>query len=236
MKWSLKNELAPLSIIAAMLAAAAASWSRAPERLPVHWNLAGEVDRWGGKAEALLVLPAIAFGMYLLFTFLPRLDPGRRNYERFAGPYRLIMLGVLTLMAVLHAVSLAPVYGITPNINRVLPFAAGLLFVLIGATMGKLRPNWFVGIRTPWTLSSKRAWTRTHRLGGWLFLASGLVVAVVSIAAPAFSIQVLLGSAITVAAITIVYSYFVWRTDPDRLAPAGTSPAEEDTGSPSARP
>jgi hypothetical protein len=95
----------------------------------------------GGKSEALLALPLIALGVYLLLTVLPRFDPGRRNYEQFGGAYRLLRLGVLLLLAVVHRVVLAPIYGITPNVNRVVPFASGLLLVLIGATMGKLRPT-----------------------------------------------------------------------------------------------
>jgi uncharacterized membrane protein len=229
MKWSIKNELGSLSVIAAMLLASAVSWSRAPERLPVHWNLGGEVDRWGGRTEALLALPAIALGVYLLLLLLPRLDPGRANYQRFAGAYRLLRLGVLLLLAVIHAIVLAPIYGITPHVNRVLPFAGGLLLVLTGATMGKLRPNWFVGIRTPWTLSSKLSWTRTHRLGGWLFIGAGLLAMAASVAVPHRGTAVLVGGVLVVAAVAIVYSYLVWRTDPDRLAPAGTSPAEEET-------
>jgi uncharacterized membrane protein len=228
MKWSWKTEIGPWAVILAMAAASAASWARAPERLPVHWDLHGQVDRWGGRAEALLVLPLMAGVLCLLLTFLPRFDPGRANYERFAGVYRLLRLAILLFMAVLHFNSLAPIYGLRVDVGRTVSLASGLLFILLGGAMGKLRPNWFVGIRTPWTLSSKRAWIRTHRLGGWLFLATGLVVVVLAAVAPRSAISALLAGALGSAAISMVYSYLVWRGDPDRVHPAGTTPPDDE--------
>jgi immunity protein, SdpI family len=230
MNWRWKSEVVPWAVIAAMWLASAVSWSRAPERLPVHWNLHGEVDRWGGRVEALLVLPLIVVPLYLLLTFLPRLDPGRANYERFAGAYRLLRVAVLLFLGVLHAQTLAPIYGVKSDAARVGALASGLLVLLLGGVMGKLRPNWFVGIRTPWTLSSKLSWMRTHRLGGWLFLGTGLVVTVLALVAPRSALAALMIGLLGSAAITIVYSYLVWRGDPDRQSPAGTAPA--DSGSP----
>jgi uncharacterized membrane protein len=226
MNWRWKSEVGPWAVIAAMWVATAVSWSRAPQRLPVHWNLHGAVDRWGGREEALLVMPLMVIPLYLILTFLPRMDPGRANYERFAGAYRLVKMAVLAFMAVLHLHTLAPIYGIKTDAARVGGLCGGLLILLLGGVMGKLRPNWFVGIRTPWTLSSKLAWTRTHRLGGWLFLGTGLVVTVVALAAPRSALPAMMIGLVGSAAITIVYSYLVWRGDPDRQSPAGTSPAE----------
>ena len=106
------------------------------------------------------------------------------------------------------------------------PLLLGGLLVLIGNLMGKLRPNWFVGIRTPWTLSSKASWTRTHRLGGWLLIVSGLLVMSCAVVRrPGY----LLGVAIVCVAFLvslIVHSYVVWKHDPDKSPPAGTLPAE----------
>jgi uncharacterized membrane protein len=230
MKLTWKSEAVPLSVIAGMLAASAATWSRAPDRLPVHFDMQGNADRYGGKAEALLAMPAMAVLLYLLLTFLPRLDPGRANYDRFVGAFRVIRLASLLLVAGVHVVLLSPVYGVELGGTWVVPFGLGIFFIVLGATMGKLRPNWFFGIRTPWTLSSKRAWVRTHRLGGWLFVASGLLISAVSVIAPHWSLPVLMAATISAAVICIVYSYLVWRTDPDRQPPAGTRPVEDQGG------
>ena len=90
--------------------------------------------------------------------------------------------------------------------------------------MSKIRPNWFVGVRTPWTLSSRRSWNQTHRLAGWLFLAMGLAVAACGFAQTSWMVAVATTLVIVSMVWIVVYSYVVWRDDPERLAPAGTSP------------
>lgn len=103
----------------------------------------------------------------------------------------------------------------------------GALLVAIGSVLGKVRPNWFVGIRTPWTLSSKLAWTKTQRLGGWLLIAEGLIVMATGLLGGAWALGASLVAMVVGASWTVVYSYLVWRADPDKTAPAGTLPAEE---------
>jgi uncharacterized membrane protein len=107
------------------------------------------------------------------------------------------------------------------------PVLIGGLFIAIGATMGKLRPNWFLGLRTPWTLSSKTAWVRTHRIGGWLFILLGMstVLAMPFTEGP-FAARLLVFGAAGIAVWSMVYSYILWRSDPDKVPPAGTTPAE----------
>jgi uncharacterized membrane protein len=211
-------------LIGGMFAWAAATWSTAPERFPVHWNLAGEVDRYGGKVEGLLVLPIITVGLYLLLIFLPRIDPGRVNYPRFAGAYRAIRLGLTGFLTAIYAVTQLAAYGYAVDVTLVIMVLAGLLFVLIGAILGQVRPNWFVGIRTPWTLSSERSWTLTHRFGGRLFVAIGLALIVAGLIRTPWAL--ILAGVIVFGGVCwmILYSYIIWRTDPNRVPPAGVPP------------
>jgi len=225
--WSWRSEWAPLSILAAMFTAAAWSWSRVPERMPVHWNFHGEVDRYGDRGEGLLVLPLVAVGIYLLFLVLPRFDPGRDNYPRFRGAYLTIRLSVLLLIAALYTATLASAQGFVVPISHAMTGLVAALFIAIGSVLGKVRPNWFVGIRTPWTLSSKLAWTRSHRLGGWLFMALGLATLAVLPFSQAAALVVLLAGGMVLAATVVGYSWAVWRSDPGRVPPAGTSPSED---------
>ena len=106
--------------------------------------------------------------------------------------------------------------------------ALGALLVVIGSVMGKIRPNWFVGVRTPWTLTSKRSWLKTHRLGGWLFMIWGLIQIPVGLLLPGARIFTLV-AALAVIATLLIYSYVVWRNDPDKLPAVGTTPASGDT-------
>jgi uncharacterized membrane protein len=222
MKTDWRIELSLLVLVAAMFVTALVVWPSAPDQIPVHWNAAGEVDRYGGKIEGLLVLPFLSLAIYLLMRYLPRIDPGRANYARFTGAYTAIRVGVLLLMAGIYALVIAWVAKVSIDISRVMPMAVGALFVLFGSVLGQVKPNWFVGIRTPWTLSSAESWSRTHRLGGWVFIGLGVLFAVTG----AFKLRsfafLVLWTALAAVAVLVVYSYIVWRGDPAKRPPPGT--------------
>lgn len=228
MKVSWKMELPLLAVIAAMWIAAALVWPGAPDRIPVHWGLHGEVDRYGGRAEGLLFLPAMATVLYLLLLFVPRLDPGRLNYERFAGAYTTIRVSVLALMALIDGVILLTARGVAVDMNRFIGLAVGAMIFVMGNVMGKLRPNWFFGVRTPWTLSSKRSWTHTHRLAGWMFIIGGIALMIAGVIGHPRAMEIAFGILAAGALVSVFYSYLVWRSDPDRIPPAGTLPANGD--------
>ncbi len=228
MKTNWRLELALLLIVAAMFAGSAAVWPTAPDRIPMHWNASGEVDRYGGKVEGLFLVPLIGLGIYLGMRYLPRIDPGRANYARFRGAYSALRTGILLVMGIIHATVLLWSVGRPVNVAAVVPFAVGGLFLLVGSLLGKVRPNWFVGVRTPWTLSSKQSWIRTHRLGGWLFMALGLMFITAAAIQVAPFANVVMVAVITVVVVLFVYSYLVWRADPDKQPPAGTQPADDE--------
>jgi uncharacterized membrane protein len=223
-----KSELPLLILIAAMFAAAWLTWPVAPDRIPVHWGLKGDPDRWGGRFEGLMLPPLAALGLYAMMLLLPRLDPGRMNYERFAGAYYTIRASVVAITAVVDGVTLAAIRGLPVDVPRTLGLSIGVMFFVFGNVLGKVRPNWFVGVRTPWTLSSKRSWTRTHRLAGWVFVWAGLAIMVAGVVQTPFAVAtagtVLVGGILA----AVVYSYLVWKDDPDRVPPAGTLPSNGD--------
>jgi len=227
MKTEWRVEIPQLAMLTAMFVLALATWTSAPDRVPVHWDWSGEVDRYGGRFEGLLGIPLIAAGVYLLLRVAPRIDPGRANYPGFRGAYAFIRTALLAVMAGLYVLVHLAIRGRSVDMQSAVPVLIGVLFIAIGATMGKLRPNWFLGVRTPWTLSSKTAWIRTHRIAGWLFIVLGLsmVMAVPFTDGPFASRLLVLGAA-GIAAWSMVYSYIVWRSDPDKVAPAGTTPAD----------
>ena len=215
-------------IIVAMFALASVVWRGAPDSLPVHWGLSGAPDRYGNKVEALLMPPLLALGVYMLMLVLPHLDPGRANYANFAGAYTFIRYAVLLVIAAFYVVTLlVGVAGWQFDMGRVAPAIIGIVFVALGSVMGKLRPNWFVGIRTPWTLSSKRAWVKTHRLGGWLFVALGGLFMVGALGTSPVLRVVPLAAVVIIVLVLSVYSYVQWRNDGHRTSPAGTLPSEQ---------
>lgn len=227
MRISWRGEALNLAVVLFIAAVAAYGWMTLPDRVPVHWNVRGEIDRYGSKVESLLFVPALAASFYVLLLLLPRIDPGRANYARFAGTYAFIRTVLLLVLAIVFVSVVLAGAGVAVDVPTVVGLTTGGTFVLFGSVLAKVRPNWFVGIRTPWTLSSARSWTRTHRLGGWLFIAIGVVLAASILARSPIAIA--LGVAFSIAATTwlLVYSYLVWRDDPDKVPPAGVLPVDE---------
>ena len=225
MKIDWRTEAPMWALLVLLFALSAWCWPGSPDRIPVHWGLNGQPDRWGGRWEGLLTLPFAALGIYLLLLFLPRIDPGRANYGTFARTYAALRLLVLLFLSSIHVMVLLAIRGRHVDMTTIVPLLTGALLIVLGNLLGKIRPNWFVGIRTPWTLTSKESWTRTHRAGGWVLMACGLLLMTCAFfrqRAYEVGVFVLLAAAILGL---LVYSYVVWRNDPDKVPPAGTSPA-----------
>lgn len=159
-------------------------WNRLPENVPMHWDVHNHVDRWGSPMS-LWALSAVGPLMAVMFRFLPRIDPKRANYEKFQLRYELSVLATELLMVVVMAAVLTE--SLAPgrlNIAKVIGLAVGVIFIVMGNLMGKVKTNWFMGIRTPWALSDPDVWNRTQRLGGWVFFLSGALLIVLCLLAP----------------------------------------------------
>jgi uncharacterized membrane protein len=209
-----KSELPPLVLVLGMFVLSLVAWPHAPAQMPVHWNAHGVVDRYGTRFEGLFGLPLVALGICALFALLPLIDPFRANYPRFRGTWLFIRFVVVAFLAMLHAAAVLSLDVATAGW-----IGTGLLFILLGGVLGKLRPNWFAGIRTPWTLASRRAWTQTHRIGGWLLIGIGAAVLAAGAITPAATFGVLIVGTIALVTWSMAYSFLVWRDDPDRMQP-----------------
>lgn len=207
----------PVAVVTAAIAASLAAFSRLPERVPVHWDAAGNVDRYGSRLEGTLMLPAAILLLAILIPVLPRIDPRRANYEKFRPTYHLVMNATLTMMLAIHLAALGSALGFDVPLERLVPVGVGILFLVLGNALPRARPNWMFGIRTPWTLSNDRVWERTHRVGGYLMFAAGLAV-LLSALLPAgrASTLVLVASVVVVSLGSVVYSYVAWRQETAR--------------------
>lgn len=205
--------------LTAVLGAAAFSvavYGRLPARVPTHWNFRGEVDGWSEPLHAAVILPLIALGVWLLLRFLPRIDPRRENYAKFGDTYDLIVNVIVAFLALTHVVMLGAALGWPISIGRVIPAGVGALFIILGNFLPRARPNWFFGIRTPWTMTNDRVWERTHRLGGYLFVGAGLLFLVMAVFPLAIHTAAI---AVVVAAIALtaaVYSFVAWKQETSR--------------------
>ncbi|MEO7189458.1 MAG: SdpI family protein [Vicinamibacterales bacterium] len=224
MKVIWKDEAPSLAMLATMFGLAAVTWSSAPERIPIHWTFFGEPDRFGSRFAGLVGLPLIAAAVYLILLFLPRIDPRRGNYDAFRRPYAMIRTAVAGFLLAMEGFIQLWIRGQTASSRLFMPVVAGAVIMLVGNYLPKLQSNWFVGIRTPWTLTSEESWRKTHQLAAWLFVASGAAIVVASVLNPDRSRAVLFGTLMATLLSTAIYSYFVWRNDPHRTSPTSRRP------------
>ncbi|MGI9140927.1 MAG: SdpI family protein [Gemmatimonadaceae bacterium] len=205
----------PLLVIVLAFGASAAVYSDLPERVPTHWNLSGEVDGWMSREWGAFLMPLILVAQLGLFYVLPRIDPRGANYTKFKSTYDILIITLMIFMLGVHLLILAAAVGVGIPITRIVPAGVGILFIVLGNLMPRMRPNWFVGIKTPWTLSSDRVWDRTHRFSGRLFVVVGALIVLSALLAPALAKPVL-GFAPWVLVIAVLaYSYIIWRNDPE---------------------
>ena len=198
---------------AAMLLFTAAVYSRLPAELPTHWNAAGEVDGWSSRFVGSILLPVIALTTWALINWLPSIDPRRANYDKFRGAYELMANALVAFMTLVHVLVLGVGLGWTLPVGRIIFAATGMLFLVIGNILPLARPNWFFGIRTPWTLTSDRVWDRTHRLGGYLFMICGLLFLVAAAVGRTRYFQVLGPAVIVMALVLVGYSLVSWKRE-----------------------
>ena len=203
----------PLLIIAAAFGASAIVYPMLPATIPTHWNLAGQPDKWSSRGWGAWMLPVFILGAWALTRVLPAIDPRGANYAKFGGAFEGIVISVMLFMLALHIVVLRASLGYPVDMRRVVPIGIGLVFLTIGNLLPRARPNWFVGIRTPWTLSSDRVWEKTHRFGGRVFVAAGILITLAGL----FAVQWAHAVAFTVILITVttvlVYSYLEWKRE-----------------------
>lgn len=151
-------------------------WNRLPDQMASHWNVNDQVDGYMPKTWGVFMVPLITLGMLLLFLVIPSIDPLKANIAQFREAFNLFIVLMVAFMLYIHALTLTWSLGYTgfKMSTSMLP-AMGLLFIFIGFMLRKAKRNFFIGIRTPWTLSNDRVWDETHRLGSILFMASGVL-------------------------------------------------------------
>jgi uncharacterized membrane protein len=204
----------PLLLTAVALVISVVAYGHLPDPMPTHWNIHGEVDGYGSRMLGAFLNPLIMLALAFMIPVLPKIDPRGRNYEKFGTAYLTMMNATLTLLFVIHLFALSSALGMNIPIGRVVPAAVGLLFIVIGNLLPRVRPNWMVGIRNPWTLSSDRVWERAHRVGGYLMMGVGVILVLLAPFAPRTATFVLiLGGVVGVALGITIYSYVLWRQE-----------------------
>lgn len=203
-----------LGIILLFLGAGVLLYGWLPEQVPIHWNIRGEVDRYGGRFMGAFGLPLFTLVLYLIMVLIPRIDPKKANYPKFTGAYNAFMAAFVIFMLALHSAVLLFAFGYHIDIGVFTQIGVGLLFIVMGNYLTRVRHNYFFGIKTPWTLADETVWRKTHRVGGILFVAAG-VLTVASVFAcsgwPEIRFTITIASIIGASIISVVYSYLLFR-------------------------
>ncbi|HEX7681557.1 MAG TPA: SdpI family protein [Thermoanaerobaculia bacterium] len=205
-------KLAVLALFIAAVALSAAVYSRLPASVPIHWNAAGAVDDYAPKAIGAFLLPAIMLALAGVFAALPAISPSGFDIEGRSRAYRAILLIILVFMLGIHVFALLSAMNMARSTSAVIPLLVGALLVALGNYLPKVQRNFFIGIRTPWTLADEDVWFRTHRLGGVLFVVSGVLLMA---AGPFVHGRVqsgfIPGVVVLVALVLVIYSFAIYR-------------------------
>lgn len=203
----LASLLIALSVLAGLFL-----YPRLPDPVASHWNARGQVDGYMPRFWGAFLMPIVSAGMLLLFLLIPLIDPLRANIAKFRTTFNTFIVLMIVFLLYIHGLSLAWNLGYRFDMGTVLMPAMGLLFFYMGVLMQRAKRNWFIGIRTPWTLSSDRVWDETHRLGAILFKIAG-VLALAGVFFGQYAIWLVLIPVLAVAIFLLVYSYVLYQRE-----------------------
>ena len=207
------NLIVSLIVLGSFLAGLwALSHLGAGQRIAIHFDLNGRPNGWAPARIAVFIMPAVAAGLWILRLVLPKMTPRGDNLERSSGAFDTIMIAIILFMALMQGLIIAPAAGYPVAVVAAVPAMIGVLFVVIGNVLPRLRWNFVVGVRTPWTLADERVWDKTHRFGGWVMVIAGLVLIIAAAIPPHAPKPALIAAVIGTMAVSIVaMSYWFWR-------------------------
>jgi len=179
-----------------------------PEQMATHWNINGEVDGYSSKFWGLFLMPLILCVSGIIFILIPRIDPLKDNIEKFRKFYEAFIIVFILFLILVHMHLILWNTGARINPMRILPVGIGVLFFFIGILLKNAKQNWFIGIRTPWTMSSEKVWDNTHKLGAKLFQISGILAIISAFTPSRFSFFFMIIPVISSALFLVIYSFF----------------------------
>jgi uncharacterized membrane protein len=211
----------PLVLVAAMFVVGALVYPRLPEVIPVHWGPSGQIDGWATKSLlSVFFAPLLLVGLYALLWFVPYLDPQRGNLIRSKQVYSIVLELLAGLMTIVFVGQLYASFNHALPMSSIIEVATGVMFVVLGNYMGRVKRNWTRGIRYSWTLSDDTVWTKTNRLGGRLFMGAGVLAVVGAFLPPSVGLFLAIVPVLVIVPVTYVYSMQLYR----RLHPEAMEP------------
>jgi uncharacterized membrane protein len=203
-----------LILIAIAAIAGLLLWNQLPEQMASHWNINDEADGFTSKFWGVFLMPIVTLGMFGLFIVLPNIDPLKANIEQFRGAFNLFIVLIIGFMLYVHAITLVWNLGYQNfRFSMALLPAFGALFFFIGYMLKQAKRNFFIGIRTPWTLSSDSVWDKTHQLGGNLFMLIGVLTFAGSFFGGLTAFWLFFAPLMVSVLFLVIYSYILYRNE-----------------------
>ena len=215
-------------LIFAVVVVAIFLYAELPDQIPTHWNLDGEVDDYTAKPWGVAILPLAAILVFVVMRLIPVISPKGFRTDKFMDVINVFTVAMVGFMCGVAVLVLLEANGQDVRINEMIFAGVGLLFIVLGNYMGKVRKNFFIGIRTPWTLASDEVWSRTHRLGGKVLILIGLFMMLNGFVR--FSERWLMAAIIAAALVPVVYSYVIYRNIEGFAPDEDDDPADESPG------
>lgn len=207
-----KIHYAIIAIILISFGLAAYLYPQMPDQMASHWNAKGEVDDTMSKCWGLYLMPGITVLMYLMFLAIPKIDPLKKNIEKFRPWFDGFILMMVIFLFYIYLLTIIWNLGHTFNMTLMILPPIGALFIYIGYFLPHAKRNWFIGIRTPWTLSSDTVWKKTHKRASWLFKTAGVLI-IMSLLIEKYTLHIVIISAIVAGLNPIIYSYVAYEAE-----------------------
>ncbi|MFZ3167604.1 MAG: DUF1648 domain-containing protein [Candidatus Methanoperedens sp.] len=207
-----KSEIIAIGIVLLSFAIGIYVFPEMPEKIASHWNAQGEVNGYMSKFWGIFLMPFISVGLFLLFMIIPRIDPHKSNIEKFRKYYDNFILLIIVFLFYIYLLTIFWNMGFRFNMITLLSPAFAILYYYSGVLIENAKMNWFIGIRTPWTLSSEKVWDKTHKIGGKLFKIAG-IIAIGGILFQRYAIFFILVPILLAAIYSVVFSYIEYQKE-----------------------
>ncbi len=208
--FDLKKEIWLWLIMASPLVFLYSVWSELPATVATHFNFNGEPDDWSSKSTLAVIMAALSLGIYLLITFIPLIDPKKKVLE-MGNKYFLVKLFTTLFISILCMFIVQSAKTSSMGEGKMIFVITGAFFAVLGNYMPAMKPNYFIGIRTPWTLENETVWRKTHQLSGKLLFIAGIINMILPFLIPGNFMPVFMGISIGVPLVAVVYSYIVYK-------------------------
>lgn len=207
-----RSRIIAIAIILLSFAVAFYFYPLVPEKMASHWNAQGNVDGYTSRWWGLFLMPIISLVMFLFFILIPKIDPLKENIEKFRKYFDGFIILIIIFLFYIYILSISWNLGLRFDMGRFMIPALGLLFYYCGILVENAKRNWFIGIRTPWTLSNDRVWEKTHKMGGKLFKVAGLVI-LIGIFFPKYALFFVFIPIFLAVVYTTAYSYLEYQKE-----------------------